>query len=151
MLPPYFIQVEQPAPKVAQHKYSGLAYNGWQGAELLFSADDIIFVRYLCFMFLLAVIIMGAISSGAHVVSQHLRVTEEMEFLTILEVNRTLENYFYYNSTDSCVTIDAKACRCRYLEHEASFLRIGSPMPMELFRRFEGAAGVEIIEGYGFN
>ena len=24
-----------------------------------------------------------------------------------------------------------------------------APMPMELFRRFEGAAGVEIIEGYG--
>ena len=27
-------------PKVAQHKYSGMIYNGWLGAELLFSHED---------------------------------------------------------------------------------------------------------------
>jgi fatty-acyl-CoA synthase len=27
-------------PKVAQHKYSGMIYNGWIGTELLFTPED---------------------------------------------------------------------------------------------------------------
>ena len=27
-------------PKVAQHKYSGMIYNGWLGHELLFTEED---------------------------------------------------------------------------------------------------------------
>ena len=29
-------------PKVAQHKYSGMIYNGWLGAELLFDETDVL-------------------------------------------------------------------------------------------------------------
>ena len=49
-------------PKVAQHKYSGLVYNGWLGAKLIFSEDDnIICPLPLFHVFASHVIIMGCL------------------------------------------------------------------------------------------
>jgi acyl-CoA synthetase (AMP-forming)/AMP-acid ligase II len=56
-------------PKIAQHKYSGMIYNGWIGTELLFTPEDnIICPLPLFHVFACHVILMAMITSGAHVV-----------------------------------------------------------------------------------
>ena len=59
-------------PKVAQHKYSGMIYNGWLGHTLLFSEkDNVICPLPLFHVFACHVILMAMIASGAHVVFPH--------------------------------------------------------------------------------
>jgi len=137
-------------PKVAQHKYSGLAYNGWLGAELIFSADDnIICPLPLFHVFASHVIIMGAISSGAHVVfptpqgyrgdgvfDNFWKLIERWKITFIITVP-TAVSQLMQRPVDADISTIKQA------------FSGSAPMPMELFRRFEGAAGVEIIEGYG--
>ena len=137
-------------PKVAQHKYSGLVYNGWLGAELIFSADDnIICPLPLFHVFASHVIIMGAISSGAHVVfptpqgyrgdgvfDNFWKLIERWKITFIITVP-TAVSQLMQRPVDADISSIKQA------------FSGSAPMPMELFRRFEGAAGVEIIEGYG--
>ena len=59
-------------PKVAQHRYSGMVYNGWLGATLLFTNDDNVICPLPMFhVFACHVIMMSAISAGTHVVFPH--------------------------------------------------------------------------------
>ena len=56
-------------PKVAQHSYQGMIYNGWIGHTLLFDENDnIICPLPLFHVFAVHVILMAMISSGAHVI-----------------------------------------------------------------------------------
>ena len=56
-------------PKVAQHKYSGMIYNGWVGKTLLFSEQDNVMCPLPLFhVFACHVILMAMIASGGHVV-----------------------------------------------------------------------------------
>ncbi len=56
-------------PKVAQHSYSGMIYNGWLGPRLLFTEQDNIMCPLPLFhVFACHVILMASLSSGAHVV-----------------------------------------------------------------------------------
>ncbi|MEM7319378.1 MAG: AMP-binding protein, partial [Pseudomonadota bacterium] len=56
-------------PNVAQHRYSGLIYNGWIGHRLLFTENDNIMCPLPLFhVFACHVIMMAALTSGAHVV-----------------------------------------------------------------------------------
>lgn len=56
-------------PKVAQHRYSGMVYNGWLGHELLFvETDNVMCPLPLFHVFACHVILMAMIKSGAHVV-----------------------------------------------------------------------------------
>ncbi|MEM6478974.1 MAG: AMP-binding protein, partial [Pseudomonadota bacterium] len=56
-------------PKVAQHTYEGMIYNGWLGNELLFGPEDVILCPLPLFhVFACHPILMSMIASGAHVV-----------------------------------------------------------------------------------
>ena len=56
-------------PKVAQHKFSGMIYNGWLGASLLFKPDSVSMCPLPLFhVFAVQVILMAKIQAGAHVV-----------------------------------------------------------------------------------
>ncbi|WP_373050478.1 AMP-binding protein, partial [Thalassovita aquimarina] len=56
-------------PKVAQHRYSGIIYNGWLGGTLLYTPEDnVICPLPLFHVFACHVILMAMIFSGAHVV-----------------------------------------------------------------------------------
>ncbi len=56
-------------PKVAQHKVSGMVYNGWLGATLLFKPTDVVMCPLPLFhVFACYPILMSMIGSGAHVV-----------------------------------------------------------------------------------
>ncbi len=137
-------------PKVAQHRYSGIMYNGWLGAELLFSENDnVICPLPLFHVFAVHVILMAAISSGAHVVfptpagyrgdgvfDNFWKLIERWQITFIITVPTAIS-----------------ALMQRPVDADVSSVKTSfsgsAPLPLELFRRFEEATGVKIVEGYG--
>ncbi|MGC3936174.1 acyl-CoA synthetase [Roseobacter sp. EG26] len=137
-------------PKVAQHRYSGLIYNGWIGTELLFSEEDnIICPLPLFHVFACHVILMAAVTSGAHVVfptPQGYRGEGVMDNFWKL-VERWKITFIITVPT----AISAKMQRP--IDADVSTVKTAfsgsAPLPLELFRRFEKATGVTLVEGYG--
>ncbi|MEM7295778.1 MAG: acyl-CoA synthetase [Pseudomonadota bacterium] len=137
-------------PKVAQHTYGGMIYNGWLGDELLFSETDTIICPLPLFhVFACHVIVMAMVTSGAHVVfptPQGYRGDGVFDnFWKLVE---------RWNVTFMITVPTAlSALMQRPVNADISSLKTAfsgsSPLPVELFKRFESASGVEIIEGYG--
>ncbi len=137
-------------PKVAQHKYSGLVYNGWLGHTLLFDETDVIMCPLPMFhVFAVHVIMMAAVSSGAHVIfptPQGYRGDGVFDnFWKLIE--RWKVSFIITVPT----AISAKMQRP--VDADISSVKTAfsgsAPLPVELFRRFEEATGVTIVEGYG--
>lgn len=137
-------------PKVAQHKYSGLVYNGWLGSTLLFTEEDNIMCPLPLFhVFAVHVIMMAAIASGAHVVfptPQGYR--GEGVFDNFWKLIERWKITFIIT-----VPTAVSALMQRPVDADISSVKTAfsgsAPMPMELFKRFESACGVAIVEGYG--
>ncbi|MCT4558208.1 MAG: acyl-CoA synthetase [Pelagimonas sp.] len=137
-------------PKVAQHKYSGMMYNGWLGATLLFDeTDNIMCPLPLFHVFAVQVIVMAALSSGAHVV-----------FPTPAGYrgDGVMDNFWqlcerWKISFIITVPTAVAALMQRKVDADISTVKTAfsgsAPMPMELFKRFEETCGVTICEGYG--
>ena len=137
-------------PKVAQHKYSGLIYNGWLGDTLLYSADDNIMCPLPLFhVFACHVILMAAISSGAHVVfptpqgyrgdgvfDNFWKLIERWKITFIITVPTAI-------SAKMQRPVDADISTVK------TAFSGSAPLPLELFRRFEEATSIKVIEGYG--
>ena len=137
-------------PKVAQHKYSGMMYNGWLGANLLFDENSNIMCPLPMFhVFACHVIMMAQLASGAHgvyptpqgyrgegVFDNFWKLCERYKITFMITVPTALS-----------------ALMQRPVDADISSIQTAfsgsSPLPVELFRRFEEASGVEIIEGYG--
>jgi acyl-CoA synthetase (AMP-forming)/AMP-acid ligase II len=137
-------------PKVAQHRYSGLIYNGWTGHRLLYTeADNILCPLPLFHVFACHPILMGAIASGAHVIfptpqgyrgegvfDNFWKLVERWKITFIITVP---------------TAISAKMQRA--IDADVSTVKTAfsgsAPLPQELFRRFEKATGVTLVEGYG--
>ncbi len=137
-------------PKVAQHKVSGMIYNGWLGSNLLFTESDIVICPLPLFhVFAVYPILMSMIASGAHVVfptPQGYRGEGVFDNLWKL-VERWKVSYLV------TVPTALSALMQRPINADVSTLRGAfsgsSPLPIELFNRFEKATGVQIVEGYG--
>ncbi|TKA97548.1 acyl-CoA synthetase [Cereibacter changlensis] len=137
-------------PKVAQHKVSGMVYNGWCGQRLLFRESDTVICPLPMFhVFATYPILMSMIASGAHVV-----------FPTPAGYRGegVFDNLWKLIERWKCtylVTVPTAlaALMQRPIDADVSSLRgafSGSaPLPVELFNRFEKATGVQIVEGYG--
>lgn len=137
-------------PKVAQHKNSGMLYNGWLGSRLLFDETDNIMCPLPMFhVFACHVIIMSMITSGAHgvfptpagyrgdgVFDNFWKLIERWNISFVITVPTAIS-----------------ALMQRPIDADISSIKTAfsgsSPLPIELFKRFEKATGVEIIEGYG--
>lgn len=137
-------------PKVAQHKASGMIYNGWLGQRLLFQPTDIVICPLPLFhVFAAYPILMSMIASGGHVVfptpqgyrgegvfDNFWKLVEQWKVTYMVTVPTALS-----------------ALMQRPVNADVSTLRgafSGSaPLPIELFTRFEKATGVQIVEGYG--
>jgi acyl-CoA synthetase (AMP-forming)/AMP-acid ligase II len=137
-------------PKVAQHKYSGMIYNGWLGNTLLFTEEDnIICPLPLFHVFACHVILMAMISSGAHgvfptpqgyrgdgVFKNFWKLVERWKITFIITVPTAIA-----------------ALMQRPVDADVSSVKTAfsgsSPLPVELFKRFEKTTGVTIVEGYG--
>ena len=137
-------------PKVAQHKYSGIMYNAWLGVRLLLNEDENVICPLPLFHVLAAhVVLMGCISSGAHVI-----------FPTPAGYrgDGVFDNFWKLVERWKITFIFAVPTAISALMQRPVNANIGSvktafsgsaPLPIELFNRFEKATGVNIIEGYG--
>ncbi|WP_425091150.1 acyl-CoA synthetase [Tropicimonas sp. S265A] len=137
-------------PKVAQHKYSGMIYNGWLGAELIFSPEDTLICPLPLFhVFACYPVLMSVIGAGSHVVfptPQGYRGDGVFDnFWKLIE---------RWNVTFMITVPTALAALMqRPVDADVSSLRIAisgsAPLPLELYNRFKEATGVSIAEGYG--
>ncbi|MFN3722138.1 MAG: acyl-CoA synthetase [Paracoccaceae bacterium] len=137
-------------PKVAQHKVSGMVYNGWLGQQLLFKPDDVVMCPLPLFhVFAAYPILMSMIASGAHVV-----------FPTPAGYrgDGVFDNFWKliarYKATYMITVPTAlSALMQRPVDADISSLRSAfsgsSPLPVELYNRFKKETGIEINEGYG--
>lgn len=137
-------------PKVAQHKYSGMIYNGWLGNKILFTEQDIIMCPLPLFhVFACHVIFMAMIASGSHVVfptpagyrgdgvfDNFWKLIERWKITFIITVPTAIS-----------------ALMQREVDADISSVKTAfsgsAPLPLELFKRFEKTSGVTIVEGYG--
>ena len=137
-------------PKVAQHKVSGMVYNGWLGQQLLFKPDDVVMCPLPLFhVFAAYPILMSMIASGAHVV-----------FPTPAGYrgDGVFDNFWKliarYKATYMITVPTAlSALMQRPVNADISSLRSAfsgsSPLPIELYNRFKKETGIDIVEGYG--
>ena len=137
-------------PKVAQHTYEGLIYNGWLGHTLLFDENDNIMCPLPLFhVFACHVILMAAIHSGAHVVfptpqgyrgegvfDNFWKLIERWKISFIITVPTAI-------SAKMQRPIDADISTVK------TAFSGSAPLPLELFKRFEKATGITLVEGYG--
>ena len=137
-------------PKVAQHLNSGIIYNGWLGKRLLFTEDDVQICPLPLFHVFATIVCMGAsISSGAHIVfptPQGYRGDGVFDnFWKLIERYRV--------TFMITVPTAMSALMQRPVNADTSSLKIAfcgsAPLPLELYKKFEAAAGVTICEGYG--
>ena len=137
-------------PKVAQHKYSGMIYNGWLGARLLFDETDVLICPLPLFhVFAAYPILMSCIASGAHVVfPTPAGYRGEGVFDNFWKLIERWKVTFLIT-----VPTAIAALMQRPVNADVSTLRTAisgsAPLPMELYNRFRAATGVEIAEGYG--
>lgn len=137
-------------PKVAQHKYSGMIYNGWLGGTLLFDKDDVMICPLPLFhVFAAYPILMSAIAAGAHVVfPTPAGYRGEGVFDNFWKLVERWQVSFLIT-----VPTAIAALMQRKVDADISSLRTAisgsAPLPVELYNRFKEATGVEICEGYG--
>ncbi|MBY6120912.1 acyl-CoA synthetase [Mameliella alba] len=137
-------------PKVAQHTYEGMLYNGWLGDRLLFTEEDSVMCPLPLFhVFACHVILMAMVFSGAHVV-----------FPTPAGYrgDGVMDNFWKLCErwkTTFVITVPTAVSALMQRKVDADITSIktafsgSAPMPMELFKRFESACGVTVCEGYG--
>ena len=137
-------------PKVAQHKYSGMIYNGWLGNRLLFTERDSLMCPLPLFhVFACHVILMASLVSGAHTVfptpqgyrgdgvfDNFWKLCERWKTTFVITVPTAMSALM-----QRPVNADISAIKTAFSG--------SSPLPLELFNRFENACGVRVVEGYG--
>jgi len=137
-------------PKVAQHKYSGMIYNGWIGETLLFRETDVLICPLPLFHVLAAYpVFMSCIASGAHMV---LPTPQGYRGAGVFDNFWKLIERWKVTFIITVPTAIA-ALMQRPVNADVSTLRTAisgsAPLPIELYNRFMSATGVEIAEGYG--
>ncbi len=137
-------------PKIAQHKNDGMTYQGWLAATLIFDeTDNIMCPLPLFHVFAAEILVNAAMHSGAHLImptpagyrgdgvfDNFWRLIERWKITFIITVPTALA-----------------ALMQRPVDADVSSVRTAisgsAPLPLELFKRFKNATGVEIMEGYG--
>ena len=137
-------------PKVAQHKQSSAIFNGWLGKTLLASGDDVFICPLPMFHVMASYPVwMTCVLSGAHLV---------MITPAGYRGDGVFDNFWklverYKVSMMVMVPTAAAQLMQREIQNDVSSLRVAlcgsSPLPVGLYKRFEEATGVSIVEGYG--
>ncbi len=137
-------------PKVAQHKYSGMIYNGWIGSTILYTEKDNIMCPLPLFhVFATHVIWMAMLSSGAHMVmptpagyrgegvfDNFWKLIERWKITFIISVPTAISQLM-----QRPVDADISTVKTAFSG--------SAPLPVELFNKFKAASGINIVEGYG--
>lgn len=137
-------------PKVAQHRFSGMLYNGWLGETLLFTPDHVLMCPLPLFhVFAAYPIFLSCVSSGAHLV---------MPTPAGYRGDGVMDNFWklierWQATFVVTVPTAISALMQRPVDADVSSLETAisgsAPLPVELYNRFRAATGVEIAEGYG--
>ncbi len=137
-------------PKIAQHRASGMIYNGWLGGRLLFDETDVLICPLPLFhVFAAYPVLMSCVASGAHMV---------MPTPAGYRGEGVFDNFWklieHWKGTFLITVPTAIAALMqRPVNADVSTLKTAicgsAPLPVELYNRFKAATGVEIAEGYG--
>jgi fatty-acyl-CoA synthase len=137
-------------PKIAQHRYSGMIYNGWIGRRLIFHHTDVLMCPLPLFhVFAAYPVLMSCLASGAHLVlptpagyrgegvfDNFWKLVERYRVTFLITVPTALA-----------------ALMQRPVNADISSLRVAisgsAPLPVELINRFRTTTGIDISEGYG--
>ena len=137
-------------PKVAQHTYSGAIYNGWVGTTTLLNETDVLLCPLPLFHVMACqVMVMGALASGAHVVfptPQGYR--GEGVFANIWKLVERWKVTFVVSVPTALAATMQVPVNADISSVKTAFSG-SAPLPLELFKRFEDATGMTIVEGYG--
>ena len=139
-------------PKVVQHKQSGVLYNGWIGATLLYTPEDVVLCPLPLFhVFAAYPIWAGCLVSGAHMVlPTPAGYRGEGVFDNFWKMIERWGVTFI-----TTVPTAASALLQRPVDADISSLKAAfsgsAPLPVELFKRFQSVTGIEIVEGYGMS
>ncbi|MBT8140391.1 MAG: acyl-CoA synthetase [Gammaproteobacteria bacterium] len=137
-------------PKVAQHRQSGVLYNGWVISHLAYGDRETVICPLPFFhVFAAYPAWTGCIASGSHMVlptPQGYRGDGVFQNFWQL-VERWQAGVFYTVPTAAAALIQQP------ITADISSLKAvvsgSAPFPLELFKRFEEAVGADLLEGYG--
>ena len=137
-------------PKVAQHKYSGIIYQGWIGHTLLFSEKDSVMCPLPLFhVFACHVILMAMVKSGAHVVfPTPAGYRGDGVFDNFWKLCERWKTTFVITVPTAVSALMQRPVNADISTVKNAFSG-SAPMPLELFNRFTEATGMNIVEGYG--
>ncbi|MBU2956303.1 acyl-CoA synthetase [Paracoccus sp. 1_MG-2023] len=137
-------------PKVAQHKYSGMIYNGWLGGTLLFDETDVLMCPLPMFhVFAAYPVLMSCIASGAHaVMPTPAGYRGEGVFDNFWKLIERWQATFLITVPTAIAALMQRPVDANVGSLKTA-LSGSAPLPIELYNRFKAATGVEISEGYG--
>ena len=135
-------------PKVAQHNFAGMIYQGWCANEMLFTEEDVLMCPLPMFhVFAAYPVLMACLASGAHMVMptpQGYRGDGVFDnFWKLLERWDVTFMITVPTATSALMQrpVDADVSKLK------NVLCGSAPLPVELAKRFEEVAGVKILEG----
>ena len=137
-------------PKLAQHRFSGIAYQGWSVSNVVSSEREVLLCPLPLFhAFAAYPIWLAGIACGSHMVlptpsgyrgdgvfDNFWKLVQRWQATFIIGVPTAI-SALMQRPVDADISSLKKA------------LCGSAPMPLELFNRFEVATGVSILEGYG--
>lgn len=137
-------------PKIAQHRYSGMMYNGWLGDTLLFDEESVIMCPLPLFhVFAVEPVLMSAIQSGAHTVfPTPAGYRGDGVFDNFWKLVERWQTTFIIGVPTAFAALMQRPVDADLSSVKTAFSG-SAPLPVELYKRFEAACGVEVIEGYG--
>ncbi|MEP2715473.1 AMP-binding protein, partial [Pseudophaeobacter sp.] len=137
-------------PKVAQHRLSGIIYQGWMFSQGMSKPEDVILCPLPLFHVMAGHVVLGmSIQGGSHLVlptPQGYRGDGVFDnFWKLIERHRA--------TISVVVPTAAAALMQRPVNGDVSSLRMAvsgsAPMPLDLFRQFREATSIAVMEGYG--
>ncbi len=137
-------------PKITQHRFSGVLYNGWVAHAMLFKPEDVILCPLPLFHVLAAYPIwMGCMFSGSHLVlPTPAGYRGEGVFDNFWKLVERWKASFIVTVPTATATLLQRPVDADISTLKNAFSG-SAPLPVEVFKRFQKATGVEIIEGYG--
>ena len=137
-------------PKVAQHNHIGAIYNGWVAKELLVTENDVLLCPLPLFhVFAAYPIMLSALSTGAHVVMPTPQgYRGEGVFDNFWKLVERWGVTFMVTVPTAAAALMQRPVNADVSTLQSAFCG-SAPLPQELFRQFEKATDVNILEGYG--
>jgi fatty-acyl-CoA synthase len=137
-------------PKVAQHKSSGMIYQGWVGNKLLFRETDVLLCPLPLFhVFAAYPVMMSMIAAGAHAVfPTPAGYRGEGVFDNFWKLIERWGVTYIITVPTALAALMQRPVNAKVNTLRGAFSG-SAPLPIELYNRFKDATGVQIIEGYG--